>query len=391
MTFNNSNGYTIAQGIVPEGDYGHLTINDTGDSTGTANPLILVQQGSQTISAPLDLINGATTNISSGASLAISGSVSGSGTLTKTGAGTLTLSNADTYGSTNISGGTLVLTSAASLTGGPIGVNSGATLNFAAFNAGGFFTRNLPVALNINSGGTVVVAPTAVTANRQMLVATGGLSIAGSLNNWTGKLDLANNDLDIPGGSLATLTNQLKEGYNSGNWNGTGGFVSSSAANNTTHLTTLGIILNTTNGTAPLYGTGTALGTFDGTSPAATDVLIKYTYYGDANLDGKVDGSDYARIDNGSLMGLTGWYNGDFNYDGVINGSDYTLIDNAYNTQGAQIEASLANPSAASTAEIAATAAVPEPTSVALLAMASAGILRRRKKTQVVRLLRPES
>ena len=28
------------------------------------------------------------------------------------------------------------------------------------------------------------------------------------------------------------------------------------------------------------------------------DVLVKYTYYGDANLDGKVDGSDYSRIDS---------------------------------------------------------------------------------------------
>ena len=61
---------------------------------------------------------------------------------------------------------------------------------------------------------------------------------------------------------------------------------------------------------------------------------MKYTYYGDANLDGKVDASDYSLIDNGYLNHLTGWYNGDFNYDGVINGSDYTLIDNAFNMQG---------------------------------------------------------
>jgi hypothetical protein len=66
-----------------------------------------------------------------------------------------------------------------------------------------------------------------------------------------------------------------------------------------------------------------------------SDVLIRYTFYGDANLDGHVDGSDYSRIDNGYLTHASGWFNGDFNYDGTINGSDYTLIDNAFNTQGA--------------------------------------------------------
>ena len=71
------------------------------------------------------------------------------------------------------------------------------------------------------------------------------------------------------------------------------------------------------------------------------DILVKYTYYGDANLDGKVDASDYSRIDNGYLNHLTGWSNGDFNYDGVINGSDYTLIDNAFNMQGASLAAQI--------------------------------------------------
>jgi hypothetical protein len=73
-----------------------------------------------------------------------------------------------------------------------------------------------------------------------------------------------------------------------------------------------------------------------------TDVLVKYTYYGDTDLNGGVDGSDYTRIDNGFLNHLTGWSNGDLNYDGIINGSDYTLIDNAYNMQGAALAAQIA-------------------------------------------------
>ena len=120
---------------------------------------------------------------------------------------------------------------------------------------------------------------------------------------------------------------------------------------------------------AQLYGTGTTLGLFSGISPAKTDVLIKNTYYGDTNLDGKVDSTDYSRIDAGYLSrgALTGWFNGDFNYDGVINGSDYTLIDNAFNTQGAQLAAGIANPTTIATARIASASVLPEPSALALL------------------------
>jgi hypothetical protein len=78
-----------------------------------------------------------------------------------------------------------------------------------------------------------------------------------------------------------------------------------------------------------------------------TDVLVKFTYYGDANLDGKVDGTDYSRIDSGYLTKATGWYNGDLNYDGVVDGSDYTLMDNAFNTQGASLASLIAIQTAA--------------------------------------------
>jgi hypothetical protein len=110
-------------------------------------------------------------------------------------------------------------------------------------------------------------------------------------------------------------------------------------------------------------------------------VLVKYTYFGDANLDGHVDGSDYSLIDNGFLNHLTGWYNGDFNYDGVVNGSDYTLIDNAFNTQGASIASIVASPDAVETAQIAgSSSSVPEPASLSLVGIGAVGLLSRRRR-----------
>jgi uncharacterized repeat protein (TIGR03803 family) len=82
---------------------------------------------------------------------------------------------------------------------------------------------------------------------------------------------------------------------------------------------------------------GTAYTTFDGVSVAPASILVKYTYPGDTNLDGVVNGGDYTRIDDGFVSKLTGWSNGDVNYDGIINGSDYTLLDNVYNQQNSTL------------------------------------------------------
>jgi len=116
---------------------------------------------------------------------------------------------------------------------------------------------------------------------------------------------------------------------------------------------------------------------FDGVTGlnlTSSDVLVRYTYYGDANLDGRVDGSDYSLIDNGYLNQLSGWQNGDFNYDGIVNGSDYTLIDNAFNNQGAALSAGVASLAAVATAQV----AVPEPTLSGLIAVGVLGLRRKR-------------
>src|SRR5207244_3552186 len=69
--------------------------------------------------------------------------------------------------------------------------------------------------------------------------------------------------------------------------------------------------------------------TFAGQPVVATDILLRYTRTGDANLDGKCDAMDAAIVaahyDNGATPGRT-WAQGDFNFDGRIDDADVTLL-----------------------------------------------------------------
>ena len=242
----------------------------------------------------------------------------------------------------------------------PNSVNVSSGVIFAAGALGSGINVRTLTALNISPGSfnvdpdaqnvvppspDVVVAAPASHADRAVLV-VGSLSITNVSNgtvsngitpNGNAVLDLNGNDMIVTTGNAAAINTLLHNGFNNGGWNGSFGIISSAAASDTTHLTAIGSLSNNNAG-SPLYSSGTALGTFDGQSPANTAVLLKYTYYGDADLSGKVDAGDYSRIDSAFSQSTgTGWANGDFNYDNVINGSDYTLIDNAFNTQGAPL------------------------------------------------------
>jgi hypothetical protein len=162
-----------------------------------------------------------------------------------------------------------------------------------------------------------------------------------------GALDLNDNDLIVTGGTLATITGQIKTGLENGgafDWLGPG--IRSTEANvrNTaagSFLYGLGVILNDL---AQVGGVGPIYASFSGQATSGiTDVLVKFTYFGDADLSGAIDATDYSLIDNGYVNGLSGWINGDFDYSGVIDATDYALIDNAFvNQSGVLAEAMIA-------------------------------------------------
>jgi len=179
--------------------------------------------------------------------------------------------------------------------------------------------------LSINDSSKVVLLP-----GGGKVLRTSGLSIP-----TLGTLDLYDNDMIVKNGNVGAIGGWIKSARNAGAWNGKG--VTSSTAK-VTPYTGLAAVLNN-------KGDGTTIqNPFAGVSVGVTDVLVKYTWDGDANLDGLVNADDYFLADSGYITQAKGYQNGDFNYDGVINADDYFLIDSAYIGQSGPLAASKPEP-----------------------------------------------
>ena len=306
--------------------------------------------------------------------LVVSNGITGSGTIQQIGTGTTTLSGTNSFnGNIKVTTGKLII--------GPNTINSSGIS---------------PVALNsvtVTTGGTLALGNAAASASptvnsNRTVVVTPTLTIP---SDGSGTVDLGANDLIVSGAQepgYVSIQAAVATGRGSnGAWTGGGITSSTVAAAANVHNKALGVVLNDTNNNVNGTLSGSAIfSSFDGVNVNDGDVLVKYTYDGDADLNGVVNSADYIQIDNGFNNHLNGWYNGDFNYDGVINGDDYTLIDNAFNTQGS---ASLASVSAGPLAMVASntdqiagpgSSAVPEPATFGMLGVGAAGLMMRRRR-----------
>jgi hypothetical protein len=138
-------------------------------------------------------------------------------------------------------------------------------------------------------------------------------------------LDLADNAMIVRNGTTAEIRARIAAAFHQGDWLGTGTgsagvITSSAAAEDSNAVTALGFASN-----AELHRTD-----FAGvTGLNSTDVLIRYTSYGDSDLSGAVNLDDFTLFMAG-FRGTAGtserWLFGDFDYSGVVNLDDFTLF-----------------------------------------------------------------
>ena len=219
------------------------------------------------------------------------------------------------------------------------------TVNVNSDNAGSATALFVPTGaqhlghLTIGTGG---LARLAAGGNRTLTVT--GLTFTGAT---PGQLDLTNNDMIVhatAGTRQAVYDDilaRLQSGLNASGtfWAGNGINSSTAAADSGGTRTAIGAILNDFAEAGLPFGAIYDL--FNGLAVNTNDILLKYTYFGDADVSGVVDGTDYFLIDqafNGAPNG-GGWLNGDFDFSGALNGTDYFLIDNAFTAQGAPLAA----------------------------------------------------
>jgi hypothetical protein len=212
------------------------------------------------------------------------------------------------------------------------------------------------LSLTLNGTGSALMTP---TANK--LLVTNSLTM-----NNNAKLDLADNDMIVQADAatrqtvLNTVTARIAAARNTGSiWSGRG-ITTSIAPTVAKGITGLAVMLNDNDLGSPLYNS------FDGEAVDKNSVLVKYTWNGDTDVNGKIDADDYFYVDRGFASRADplspfskGYHNGDLDYNGTIDADDYFLIDNAYLNQAGTLSNGITV--GISILAMPATASVPEP------------------------------
>jgi len=180
----------------------------------------------------------------------------------------------------------------------------------------------------------VAEATLAVAPADSGLIRTGSLSISGT----GGRLDLANNSMIVDystSSPVDSVRNWIIAGFHGGVWDGDG------------------IVSSLADGSHGLgYGEASSVlgptgGQFAGESVDATAVLVRYTYYGDANLDGAVNFADLLVLAQNYNQTGRSWSEGDFDYDPagqVTNFGDLLKLAQNYNRMPSSPQVTAAAP-----------------------------------------------
>ena len=317
--------------------------------------------------------------------------------LTINGSGTQVLAGSNTYsGATSLLSGTLTLSAAGAISNSAITYTGGMlveTVDNAITGSASLILNGPSLTLthaNIYVGGTTVSNGNLVIANLAA-IGTGGLTQTGGTTQIQSGLTGPSAALVIPhltltGGTFDLTNNRLL-------------IRSATDISGTIRDAVIHSQLTTSITTAPTSGLATTVGylagsdyiTLHGSSAfggtvTTKDIVARWTYAGDINLDGTIDIRDFRLMDAGYVGGyddvarIAAWKNGDVNHDGLVNAADFALaVANIHGTTlGDQMYAQYANEFGAPFIQ-SFDAAVPEPATLLLLALGAATLLPRRR------------
>jgi autotransporter-associated beta strand protein len=385
------------------------TINSTGGIT-VAGGAQAIFAGAPTLTGTIDVTGTFTAGAASRAgtfNLNAGGTANVTGGLNGTGAGAATLAAGSTFnatGATSMTGWTsATLNTNVNLNGGAIGatgtvsLGNGATLKAGNVTANGFQVASGAATINSLTGTSPTTSEVSVAAGQTLTVnssiknvASIGIGTGSTLTtSATVRSTNVTSALTIAGGAAPTGTLQLNDGllainytstnpintvraqivsaYNAaagGDWSGRGITSALLAGGSTTN--SIGYAEN--GESAVWFDSGTPFGDYAGAD--STTVLVRYTLIGDVNLDGIVDDSDISILSNNYGFANMSWADGDvYGYDGIVSDDDVGLQANNYGMLAGQL-----------TGGISALAAVPEPATLALLALGAAAMITRRRR-----------